>query len=306
MVARSAPAIPEGPWWRYDPKLDGFRAVGLRRPDGRVQLQSRRQRSLTAMFPDVVEAVAAAVPAGTVLDGELVVMTGGQLDFLALQRRLTSRRVEAPATLVAFDVLAVGDEDVRVLPHAQRRARLEQLIEVSRTGLAVVPTTDNPAGARAWMRQDTVGVEGVVAKRADHSYIPHLHHWLKIRAVTTQEAIVGGILGSPQAPTSLILGRHDRRGRLRVIGRTLPLRPDASAELAELLLEPTEAHPWPVVLPGGRLGLPGAEPVAHTPVAPTVVVEIEADRAYEAGRYRHPARLIRIRAELRPADLSPW
>jgi hypothetical protein len=106
----------------------------------------------------------------------------------------------------------------------------------------------------------------------------------KVRAKTTAEAIVGGIVGPPHAPTSLILGRYDGHGRLRVIGRTLPLRREARAELAPLLTQPAGPHPWPTVLPGSRFGLPGSDPVAHTPVAPSVVVEIEADRAHEAGR----------------------
>jgi hypothetical protein len=65
-------------------------------------------------------------------------------------------------------------------------------------------------------------------------------------------------------PEALTLGRYDLQGRLRVIGRTHPLRPDARAELASLLAEPCGPHPWPTVIAGGRLGLPGSEPVIHT------------------------------------------
>ncbi|MCW2901979.1 MAG: dependent ligase [Streptosporangiaceae bacterium] len=122
--------------------------------------------------------------------------------------------------------------------------------------------------------------------------------WTKVRAKNSAEAI----LGAPHAPTALILGRYDHRGRLRVIGRTFPLPHDAQADIAAVLAEPTAPHPWPTVLPGSRFGLPGAEPVTHTPVAPTVVVEIEVDHAYEAGRYRHGVKYLRIRAELHPMD----
>jgi ATP-dependent DNA ligase len=78
------------------------------------------------------------------LDGELVVMTG-PLDFQALQRRLATRRVEASATLVAFDLLAHDGADLRALPYLQRRDRLEQLIATSGTGLAVIPWSKIPA-----------------------------------------------------------------------------------------------------------------------------------------------------------------
>jgi len=115
---------------------------------------------------------------------------------------------------------------------------------------------------------------------------------------------VGGVLGSPRAPHALVLGRYDQRGRLRVIGRTFPLRSEASAGVAAVLTQPTGPHPWPTVLPGGRFGLPGSDPVEHTPVAPTLVVEIEVDTAFEAGRYRHGVKFLRIRAELQPEDVA--
>jgi hypothetical protein len=77
------------------------------------------------------------------------------------------------------------------------------------------------------------------------------------------------------------------------------------AELAPLLTEPAGPHPWPTLIPGGRLGQAGSEPVAHTPVDPAVVVEVEVDTAAgESGRFRHGARYLRIRAELHPTDLS--
>jgi hypothetical protein len=156
----------------------------MRTADGRVQLQSRQQRPLTNAFPDIVELLAERLPPGTAVDGELVVMTGPRIDFQALQRRLASRRVELPATLVTFTSLAT-----------------------------------------------TARISG---------------HWL-----TSAEAIVGGVLGSLRAPHALVLGRHDQRGRLRVTGRTFPLRPEASAAIAAAArrsirsarLEPVEPTP---------------------------------------------------------------
>jgi hypothetical protein len=89
------------------------------------------------------------------------------------------------------------------------------------------------------------------------------------------------------APTALVLGRYDDRGHLRVIGRTHQPSRTTSAELAALLTPPEGPDPWPTVLPGGRVGLPGSDPISHTPVAPHTVVEIEVDSAYEAARFRH-------------------
>jgi ATP-dependent DNA ligase len=303
MVARTAATIPAGERWRFEPKADGARCIALHTAEGRVQPQSRQQRPLTA-FPDIVELLAERLPGGTALDGELVVMTGARIDFQALQRRLATRRVEASATLVAFDLLAHDGADLRPLPYLQRRDRLEQLIATSGTGLAVIPMTADPLGAAAWMGHGDCGIEGVVAKRADHGYYPSRHTWSKIKAKNSAEAIVGGVLGSSRVPRALVLGRYDRRGRLRVVGRTFPIRREASAAVAPMLAQPTGPHPWPTVLPGGRFGLPGSDPVEHTPVAPTLVVEIETDSAFEAGRYRHGVKFLKVRAELQPEDVS--
>ena len=306
MIARPAAAIPDGERWSYEPKFDGFHCTAVRQADGRVQLRSRQQRVLTPSFPDVVEAVATRLPVGTVVDGEVVVMAERRVDFRALQRRLTSRRVErgAPATFVVFDLLAYRDEDLRPLPYEERRHRLEEAVEASSAGLALMPATREYVGAQAWMHHADDGVEGVVAKRCDHGYYPRLRYWSKIRTKSSCEAVIGGVVGSPQAPVALILGRYDDGGRLRVVGRTFPLRREVRHELATMLAPPSGPHPWPTMLAGGRFGLPGSKAVAHTPVAPTVVVEVEADSCYEADRYRHGVRFVRARPDLCPHDIT--
>jgi ATP-dependent DNA ligase len=179
MVARTAATIPAGERVRYEPKVDGARCIAMRTADGRVRLQSRQQRPLTNAFPDIVELLAERLPPGTAVDGELVVMTGSRIDFQALQRRLASRRVELPATLVAFDLLGHNGEDLRPLAYLQRRDQLEQLIATSGTGLAVIPMTADRIGAAAWMHHGAEGIEGVVSKRVDHGYYPSRHTWSK-------------------------------------------------------------------------------------------------------------------------------
>lgn len=277
------------------------------RPHGKVVLQSRQQRSLTRHFSDVAEIAAACLAPGTVLDGELVVMNGDRIDFAALQRRATSSRIDAPATFVAFDLLAVRGEDTRRLPAARRRSMLEDIIAASATGLAVVPMTHDPAAAASWMTLTDRGIEGVVSKDVTQTYNPARYHWKKCRARLTSEAVIGGVLGNLHDPTSLILGRHDTAGRLRVIARSVPLQRSVSEQLAPRLLTPPGPHPWPREIPGGRVGLAGSSPpVAHTPVAPTVVVEIETDSTLDHGRYRHPVRVLRPRLDLTPTDLRYW
>jgi ATP-dependent DNA ligase len=207
--------------------------------------------------------------------------------------------------LVVFDVLAIVGRDVRGEPYRDRRARLAELLEHAHDGLALIPATEDPAGAQAWMREHIgTGIEGVVAKRLGHTYAPGRRWWSKHRTRLSAEAIIGGVVGPLDAPRALILGRHDTRGKLRVVGRTIPLQRTASAEIARLLTMPRGPHPWPTVLPGGRFGLPGQDPVAHTPVDPAVVVELDVDTSFEAGRWRHGAKLRRVRYDLQPEDVT--
>ena len=83
---------------------------------------------------------------------------------------------------------------------------------------------------------------------------------------------MGGVIGLMREPGALVLGRYDQRGRLRVVGRTRPLTRAASLEVGAQLCPPRGVHPWPAVIRGGRLGLPGkTDAVAHLPVAPLLV-----------------------------------
>ena len=109
MTARPVTALPEGEQERccysFEPKLDGWRCITFHWANGRVALQSRQQKPLTAYFPDIAAAVGERVPAGSVLDGELVAYRGGRCDFAALQRRITGRlSLASPVTFVVFDL----------------------------------------------------------------------------------------------------------------------------------------------------------------------------------------------------------
>jgi hypothetical protein len=126
---------------------------------------------------------------------------------------------------------------------------------------------------------------------------------VKVRARTTTEAVVGGVLGRPGGPTSLVLGRLDPSDRLRVVGRTAPLLAPAHRELAAVLAVAGDEHPWPALLPATRFGQRPAELVEYVRVEPTVVIEVEVDAAVEWGRFRHSARYRRLRLDLRPEDL---
>lgn len=304
MCARDARELPVGDRYAYEPKLDGVRCVAFQGIDRRAILQSQDQRSLTSRFQDVADAVRQLVPAGTVLDGELVVLNDGRPDFVALQHRMVCTVDTPSAHFVAFDVLSDRGRDVRGRRYLERRARLEDLVGAGSAGVGLIPMTTEYRAAKAWLAEHTeAGIEGVVAKRVNHRYIPRTPRaWTKVRNSTTAAAIVGGVTGTLEEPTGLVLGRHDREGRLRLMGRTFALPEGARSGIGRLLIPAGTEHPWPRVIPGGRLGVGGSPNRAYIPVQPTLVVEVEVDAAHE-GRWRGGARFVRARWDLSAQDV---
>lgn len=294
----------------YEPKWDGYRLVVVRSATS-TRVWSKQGRDLTDRFPDVVAAARAQVPPGTVLDGEVVVWNGSRLDFGLLQQRIVTApgRIAAlaaahPASYVAFDVLASGGSDLRPLKLVRRRAVLEDLAARWAPPMQLSPSTADLDEARTWFTDyRPAGVEGLVAKGAGTRYAPGRREWLKVKSWETTEVLAGGVIGPIGAPSQLVAGRY-RDGELVVVGRTSPLDPRQSAELAAVLTLPAGEHPWPERIGTGRFG-GGRLSVALTRVEPTLVVEVSADAALQAGVFRHPLRFVRVRPDLQPGDLPP-
>jgi ATP-dependent DNA ligase len=310
MRAAGVPELPQPRMCRggcaYEVKWDGWRAAGFVGADG-VFLQSRSFRPLAPYFPDVV-AHLAGLPVGTVLDGELLYFdpVAGRTSFEALGRRVVAghglaREVRArPATFVAFDLLNDVDGDLRDRPLRERRSRLEAVLAGAATALQICPQTTDHDEAALWLRAYApLGCEGIVIKDLDGRY--RRTGWWKFKLRVTAEAIVGGV-----AETSLLLGRFDRDGRLRYVGRTGPLTVPQRREVAELAtpIEPGGSHPWPQPLPASWSRFDRGDPVTYQPVRPLLVAEFDADPAYESGRWRHSVRYLRIRSDLGPADVD--
>ncbi|MEU4476478.1 ATP-dependent DNA ligase [Micromonospora sp. NPDC023966] len=318
MLAAPVDVVPEGPGLVHEPKWDGWRAVAFREADG-VYLQSRAGRNLSTYFPDITRAIRAAIPPGVVLDGELIVWERGRTNFAQLQRRVTAGRAllrlarDCPAHYVLFDLLADADGRVILdLPLSQRRARLERLLADSPAQLTLTPQTADMTLVSDWLLHWTVaaGIEGVVSKRLGGRYEPGRRGWSKFRTRIVTEAIVGGVTGNISSPETVLLGRFDRRGRLRYTGRSHPLTAAQAGELAPLLSPPrlprpgATAHPWPQPLPASWSGqLDRPEPLPYAQVDPTVVAEIDADVAFEHQRWRHRVRYARARPDMSVYDV---
>ncbi|MET7284180.1 ATP-dependent DNA ligase [Kribbella sp. NPDC005582] len=295
---------------RYEPKYDGYR-LSIVRQNGAARLWSRQRNDLTDRFPDITTAAVRQIPDGAVLDGELVILVDGRLSFDALQRRLVTSPAKAgpliastPASYVAFDLLAIGGVDLRTQRWTVRRRRLEGLAEAFVPPLQLTPVTDDLEEAREWfdVLPAAMGIEGLVVKGAATRYTGgRSGGWLKVKHRETREIVVGGVIGPIARPEVVVAGLY-RGDDLVVVGRTVPLSPAQSRELAAVLSPAKQGHPWPDEISSQRWGgRDSKKPL--TKVDPVVVAEVSADAATQAGQIRHAMRFVRIRADLTPADL---
>jgi ATP-dependent DNA ligase len=296
-LARLERVLPTGEPWIYEAKWDGFRGI-LASPPRRT-LQSRNGNDLSRWFPELVDA-GTLLPAGTILDGEIVAVRNGGVSFEALQDRLAGRR-DDPVSLVAFDLLAVGGEDLRPLPFLDRRRRLEELGLPAPIVLAV-QTRDRDV-AEMWLAQSwSRGLEGVVAKRASAPYRGGVRGWAKVKAFEAAEVVVGGYTGPPGDPRALLLGVFDRWDRLNYVGTTTWLADRPRRELT-------------MALPhlGGGAGFTGIQPgqtrwerdrdVAWVPLDPRLACEVSVSRL-DGFQIRHAARFVRWRPDKEPRDCT--
>ncbi|HET7471632.1 MAG TPA: ATP-dependent DNA ligase [Candidatus Limnocylindrales bacterium] len=324
MLARLTRELPAGPM-TYEPKWDGFRCLAWV-DAAAVELRSRHDRPLARYFPEVVGALRAALAGtdGAVLDGELIVdersdLPAAEPAFERLMRRLhpAASRVErlsaeTPARFVAFDVLAIGSEDLRGHPFVERRQRLERLLAGAgdaRVGLT--PATRDPDVAERWLEGALgPGVDGVVAKPDAISYEPGRRTMIKVKRLRTADCVLAGIRVAPgPAVSSLLLGLYDAADELRHVGAVIQLPvADRIALVAELepLAVSLDDHPWRDGFAIGRspLGrLPGSAArwtpdMDHdwVPLRPERVVEVGFDQV-DGDRFRHPARFVRWRPD---------
>ena len=321
----AADSVPGG--LLYEPKWDGFRCIVFRDGD-EVELSSRGEKPLTRYFPEVVEAVKAELPARCVVDGEVVVVSGQGLDFVTLQNRIhpAKSRVdmlarETPASFVAFDLLALGDEDFMPRPLEERRAALESALAQARSPVYLTPATREASVAEEWFTVfEGAGLDGVVAKPRAEPDRPDQRAMFKIKHERTADCVVAGFRWHKSGPVvgSLLLGIYDDDGRLQHVGvaASFPMR--RRAELVEEL-EPWRDvdladHPWGewAAMAGAEGGgrLPGAvsrwnatKDLSWVPLRPERVVEVAYDHM-EGTRFRHTAQFRRWRDDRDPRSCT--
>jgi ATP-dependent DNA ligase len=303
-----------------EPKWDGFRAIVFRDGD-EVELGSRNERPLTRYFPEVVAAVKQHLPERCVVDGEIVIATPTGLDFEALQQRIhpaasriTKLAHETPASLVAFDLLALGDEDLRGTPLKERRARLEQALAQAEPPVHLTPATTDEQTANDWFsRFEGAGLDGVVAKPLDLAYREDERVMLKVKHSRTADVVLAGFRWHKTGPIvgSLLLGLYDDSGVLHHVGVaasfTTVRRKELVDELAPLREGALDGHPWASWASAGNDGrMPGAvsrwnakKDLSWEPLRPERVLEVTYEHM-EGTRFRHTAHFVRWRPDKEP------
>jgi len=134
--------------------------------------------------------------------------------------------------------------------------------------------------------------------------MPGARSWLKLKHRETLDIICGAVIGPINQPSEIVAGLV-LDGKLRIVGRSTPLKARDSRELARWLHPPAGDHPWPARVKGTALDRfnRDKEPVTLTLVEP-MVVEVSADTAWSGRSFRHPLRLLRARPELSPGDVT--
>jgi ATP-dependent DNA ligase len=319
MLAKAVSILPRD--MLYEPKWDGFRCLIFRDGDA-VELGSRNELPMARYFPELVTAAREQLPPRCVVDGEVVLIRDGELDFEALQLRLhpAASRVrllaeETPASFIAFDLLALGHDALVERPFAERRARLVEAVGERHGPVYVTPLTDSYRVAERWFRTfEGAGLDGVVAKPPDLPYTEDQRVMFKVKHARTADCVVAGFRWYKRGPVvgSLLLALFDEQGELQHVGVTssftLARRQELLEEIGPYRLNEGDHHPWLGTVsadrvPGGLSRWSGGKDLSWEPLRPDLVTEVAYDHM-EGRRFRHTAHFKRWRPDRDPRSCT--
>jgi len=331
MLSKRIAEIPAGGAWIFEPKWDGFRALVFRDGD-ELLIQSRDEKSLNRYFPELLEPLREHLPARCVLDGEIVVAKNGELDFETLQLRIhpAASRVrllsqQSPASIVFFDLLCHGDQDLRPEPFQCRRQELESLLSSAAPPIHLTPATCESSVASDWFRRfEGAGLDGVMAKPISGAYEPGKRVMLKVKHERDCDCVVAGFRwhknGERTAVGSLLLGLFDDSGMLQHVGVCASFTEKKRRELVEYLAtyrrDALTAHPWKLWaehgaepgeaghrMPGGQSRWSQGKDLSWEPLRPELVVEVAYEHM-QGARFRHTAQFRRWRNDKKPRECT--
>jgi ATP-dependent DNA ligase len=321
MLAKAVKTMPQGDLL-YEPKWDGFRCIVFRDGD-EVELSSRGEKPLTRYFPELVEVVKRELPERCVVDGEIVLRDGSVLNFDGLSQRIhpAASRVkllseQMPASFVAFDLLALGDESLMEVPFGERRQRLVDALAGARAPIHVTPASDSYDTALRWFAEfEGAGLDGVIVKPRTITYQPDKRVMFKVKHERTADCVVAGFRWHKSGPIvgSLLLGLYNADGSLQHVGvaASFPMkrRAELVEELAPYRAQDLAGHPWEGWarqdeatadrMPGAVSRWTGKKDLSWVALRPELVCEV-AYEAMEGNRFRHTARFRRWRSDRTP------
>jgi ATP-dependent DNA ligase len=326
MLSKRIDQLPEAGAWIFEPKWDGFRSLIFRDRD-EILVESRDLKPLNRFFPEVVETLLAQLPERCVVDGEIVIARNGRLDFDALQLRLhpAASRVKMlsetiAASVVLFDVLCLGDRDLRDEPFEVRRRELESMLSGAAPPIHLTPSTRDRNVASDWFsRFEGAGLDGVMAKPAAGVYEPGKRVMFKVKHERDCDCVVAGFRwhkkGERSSIGSLLLGLYDDAGALQHVGVCASFSEEKRKELADFLTpyrkDALVDHPWKEWaaldvaqrMPGGQSRWSQGKDLSWEPLRPDLVLEVAYEHM-QGSRFRHMAQFRRWRTDKRPEDCT--
>jgi ATP-dependent DNA ligase len=316
MEAKSVEEIPTGTEWQYEPKWDGFRCLVFR--DGsKIELQSKSGQPLTRYFPELVEAVGRIKANRFVLDGEIVVPTGGGFSFDDLLQRIhpAASRVaklskETAALLIVFDLLVDANGRKLTDQHLeQRRPQLEAFAGKYLKGMGRIrlsPATVRLADAKKWLKSVGATLDGIIAKRRDVEYRSVDRSGMrKIKNYRSADCVIGGFryLEAKKLVGSLLLGLYDEAGLLHHVGFTSTIKNTERVALTAKLEKLIGPPGFTGNAPGGPSRWSTKRSAQWQPLKPKLVVEVSYDH-FTGDRFRHGTRLLRWRPDKAPKQCA--
>ena len=329
MLAKRVSTIPEGDDWIFEPKWDGFRAIVFK--DGaELTIQSRDEKPLARYFPELLGPLAAMLPERCVLDGEIVIANDRGLDFEALQQRLhpAAKRInqlakDTPAAVVFWDLLCLGDRDLRGEPFRERREELLTVLAKAEPPLHVTPATADRRVAEDWFsRFEGAGLDGVMAKSATGKYEPNKRSMFKVKHERECDCVVAGFRwhkgGEGTAVGSLLLGLYGDDGALHHVGVSASFTAEKRRELVSFLAPYREdalaSHPWKewaeadagndgTRKPGAKSRWSAGKDLSWNPLRIELTVQVAYDHM-QGTRFRHTAQFRRWRTDKAPKDCN--
>jgi ATP-dependent DNA ligase len=310
MEARLAGTIPAGDEWSFEPKWDGFRCLAFRDGDA-VDLRSKAGKPLARYFPEVVEVLRNVETPRFVLDGELVVPSGGVLLFDELLQRIhpAASRIrklatERPAHYIVFDLLV---DDGSLLADQSLEERLRVLARfagenLNDTSLHRSPATRDVQLAERWLSGEFGGLDGVMAKRLDLPYQSgERTGMLKIKRMRTADCVIGGFRWAKDGKSigSVLLGLYGDDGLLHHVGFCSAMNAALRSEVTARVVPLRRGEGFTGRSPGGPSRWRSEGEAAYESLRPELVVEVEYDH-FTGGRFRHGTRFGRWRPDKAP------